>query len=184
MKNKSDPWLSGNQYDKFMGRWSNLVAQKFLSWLNVPPNSSWLDVGCGTGALTKLILQTSQPNNIISIDSSNEFIEHAQQAITDPAVSFRVGDAESLELETNSVDAVVSGIMLNFVPQPDKAVSEMMRVAKPDGIVGIFLWDYADGMQMLRYFWDAVVEMNSKAKEYDEGIRFPLCREGERSDAH
>jgi len=179
VQNKNDSWSSGEQYEKFMGRWSNLVAEKFLDWLAVPPNNCWLDVGCGTGALTKLILQTCQPKKIISIDSSSEFINHAQQDIVDPAVSFRVGDAESLELETNSVDAVASGIMLNFIPQPQKAVAEMIRVAKPNGTIGIFIWDYADGMQMLRYFWDAVVELNSKAKELDEGLRFPICREGQ-----
>ena len=162
-----------------MGRWSNLVAEKFLNWLAIPPGNIWLDVGCGTGALTKLILQTNRPKKIISIDFSDEFISHAQQSLTNPEVSFRVGNAESLELESNSVDATVSGIMLNFVPQPEKAVDEMLRVTKSGGTIGIFLWDYADGMQMLRYFWDAAVELDSNAKEYDEGLRFPLCRKGE-----
>ena len=179
MQNKNDPWSSRNQYEKFMGRWSYLVAEKFLAWLAVPSHKIWLDVGCGTGALTKLILKTCQPEKIISIDSSNEFITHAQQTITDPKILFQVGNAESLELESNSIDAVVSGIMLNFVPQPEKAVIEMLRVTKPGGTIGIFLWDYAEAMQMLRYFWDAVVELNSNAKEFDEGIRFPLCRKGE-----
>jgi ubiquinone/menaquinone biosynthesis C-methylase UbiE len=176
---KSDPWSSGNQYEKFMGRWSNLVAGKFLAWLDIFPGSSWLDVGCGTGAITKLILETSQPKKVVSIDSSPDFIFQVQQLITNPVASFQVGTAEALELESNSLDAVVSGIMLNFVPQPETAVEEMIRVAKPGGTIGIFLWDYAEGMEMLRYFWDAVVELNSNAKEYDEGIRFPLCREGQ-----
>ena len=179
LKNKIDSWSSGDQYDKFMGRWSNLVAEKFLAWLNISPNSIWLDIGCGTGVLTKLVLETCHPQKIISIDSSNEFITHAKQSIAGPAVNFQVGDAESLNLETNSVDVIISGIMLNFVPHPDKAITEMLRVIKPGGTIGIFLWDYADGMKMLRYFWDAVVELNSKAKEFDEGLRFPLCREGQ-----
>ena len=179
MTNKNDSWSSGNQYEKFMGRWSNLVAEKFLPWLAVSPGSIWLDVGCGIGALTKLILETSQPKKVISIDSSPEFIFQAKQLIINPVVSFQVGTAEVLELESNSIDAVVSGIMLNFVPQPEEAVAEMIRVAKSGGTVGIFLWDYAEGMEMLRYFWDAVVELDSRAKEYDEGIRFPLCREGQ-----
>jgi len=163
----------------FMGRWSNLIAQKFLNWLAVPPNSSWLDVGCGTGALTKHILQTSQPRKVISIDSSGDFIIYAQQSIKNPELRFQVGLAEALELESDSVDAVVSGIMLNFVPDSETAVAEMIRVAKPGGTIGIFLWDYADGMKMLRYFWDAAVELDGNAKNYDEGIRFQLCREGQ-----
>jgi len=179
LQNKNDSWSSGNQYEKFMGRWSNLIARKFLAWLAIPPDSSWLDVGCGTGSLTKLILETSQPKKVVSVDSSSEFIIYAQQSITNPIVRFQVGMAQALELESNSVDAVVSGIMLNFVPQPEAAVTEMIRVAKPGGTIGIFLWDYAEGMEMLRYFWDAAVELDSRAKEYDEGIRFPLCREGQ-----
>jgi ubiquinone/menaquinone biosynthesis C-methylase UbiE len=179
LKKKNDSWFSGNQYDRFMGRWSNLIARKFLDWLVVSPNGVWLDLGCGTGSLTKLILETSQPKKIISIDSSSEFISHAQQLIANPIVSFQAGLAEALEQESNSFDAVVSGIMLNFVPHPEKAVAEMIRVTKPSGTIGIFIWDYAEGMEMLRYFWDAAVELDGSAKEFDEGIRFPLCQEGQ-----
>jgi SAM-dependent methyltransferase len=175
----TDPWRSGIAYERFMGRWSNLIAQRFLSWLAIPPASSWLDVGCGTGSLTRLILETHQPKEIISIDPSSDFISHAQRLITDPRVHFKVGLAQSLELDAHSMDAVVSGLVLNFVPQPKAAALEMMRVTKPGGKLGIFVWDYAQGMQMLRYFWDAAVQLDPKAKEFDEGIRFPLCREGQ-----
>ena len=175
----NDSWLSGIAYERFMGRWSTLVAQKFLNWLAISPACSWLDVGCGTGSLTKLILETYQPKEIISIDSSSDFISHAQRSITNPSVHFKVGLAQSLELDSNSMDAVVSGLVLNFVPQPKVAILEMLRVTKPGGKIGIFLWDYADGMQMLRYFWDAAVELDNNANEFDEGIRFPLCQEGQ-----
>ncbi len=173
-----DSWESGIAYERFMGRWSTLIAQKFLNWLAIPPARSWLDVGCGTGSLTKLILETHQPKEIISIDSSSDFISHAQRSIANPSVHFKVGLAQSLEMDSNSVDAVVSGLVLNFVPQPKVAIVEMLRVTKPGGKIGIFLWDYADGMQMLRYFWDAAVELDNKANQFDEGIRFPLCQEG------
>jgi len=86
--------------------------------------------------------------------------------------------AQSLELETDSIDTVISGLVLNFVPEPEKAVAEMIRVTKSGGRIGIFLWDYAGRMQMLRTFWDAAVELNPEAKELDEGVRFPLCKEG------
>jgi len=175
----NDSWQSGNPYERFMGRWSRLVAQRFLAWLAVPPTRSWVDVGCGTGALTTLILEKHQPVNIMGIDTSPEFISHAQQLNPDPVAHFEVGSAQSLPLDTNSVDAVVSGIMLNFVPDPDTAVSEMMRVTKPGGTIGIFLWDYAEGMEMLRYFWDAAVALDPNATEFDEGLRFPLCQEGQ-----
>ena len=179
MQNKSDSWSSGTPYDKFMGRWSVLIAEKFLDWLSVSPGSSWLDLGCGTGSLTKLILQTRAPKEVFAIDSSSEFISHAQQTITNPIVNFQVGLAQALELESKSVDTVVSGIMLNFVPDPETAIAEMIRVTKPEGRIGIFLWDYADGMEMLRYFWDAAIELDNSANEFDEGIRFPLCQEGQ-----
>ena len=175
----NDSWLSGSAYERFMGRWSNLIAQQFLSWLAIPPARSWLDVGCGTGSLTRLILETHQPKEITAIDSSGDFILYAQRSITHPSVHFQVGLAQSLELDSNSIDAVVSGLVLNFVPQPEAAIREMLRVTKPGGKIGIFLWDYADGMQMLRYFWDAAVELDHIAREFDEGIRFPLCQEGQ-----
>lgn|SRR5271157_368908 len=174
-----DHWLSEIAYEKFMGRWSTLVAQKFLNWLAISPERSWLDVGCGTGTLTRLILENYQPKEIISIDSSGDFISHAQRSISDPRVHFVIGLAQSLELVSNSMDAVVSGLVLNFVSQPKEAISEMVRVTKPGGKIGIFLWDYGDGMQMLRYFWDAAVELDKNAKEFDESIRFPLCQEGQ-----
>lgn len=171
-----DSWSNGNLYERFMGRWSRLVAQKFLEWLNLPPDCIWLDVGCGTGSLTRLILETNQPAEIVSIDSSKEFITYAQQSITNPKVRFQVGLAQSLELESNTFDVVVSGLMLNFVPQPEMAIREMIRVAKPGATIGIFVWDYAEGMEILRYYWDAAVELNEKAAQYDEGIRFPICK--------
>lgn len=174
----NDSWQSGNSYDKFMGRWSALVAREFLKWLSVPPGKTWLDVGCGTGTLTRLILKEQNPEGILAVDSSHDFISHAQKNITSPLVRFKVGLAQSLELPSGAIDAVVSGLVLNFVPDPEAAITEMKRVARPDGTIGVFLWDYAEGMQMLRLFWDAAVELDPGAEESDEGLRFPLCRKG------
>ena len=177
--NMDDSWLSGMAYERFMGRWSTLVAQEFLPWLAVPVARHWLDVGCGTGALTKLVLKTCHPAQVVAVDSSSEFVLDAQRSITDPRAQFRIGQAEALDFDSSTFDAVVSGLALNFVSQPKAAVSEMMRVAKPDGAVGIFLWDYAEDMQMLRYFWDAAVDLDDEARKFDEGIRFPICQEGQ-----
>lgn len=174
-----DSWSSGMAYERFMGRWSTLVAQEFIAWLAVPQARRWLDVGCGAGALTQLILETCQPTAVFAIDPSADFIAHAQRSIPDPCVQFRVAAAQALGLDPGSVDAVVSGLVLNFVPQPETALAEMMRVTQPGGKIGAFVWDYAAGMQMLRYFWDAVVELDPGAREFDEGPRFPLCREGQ-----
>ena len=129
--------------------------------------------------MTKLILESCQPRKVIGIDASNEFIAHARHSIAGPNVHFQTGNAQALKLKANSIDVVVSGIMLNFVPQPETALMEMKKVVKPGGVIGIFLWDYAKGMEMLRYFWDAAVQLDDNAKEYDEGIRFALCQDGQ-----
>lgn len=179
MQTNNDSWLSGNPYEQFMGRWSSLIAQEFLRWLAVPPARKWLDVGCGTGVLARLILQHYQPQHVVGVDPSNDFIAYAKRSINHPSVQLTVGLAQSLDIPSNSMDAVVSGLVLNFIPQPEEAVTEMIRVAKPGGQIGIFLWDYADGMEMLRFFWDAAIELDDDARELDEGVRFPICREGQ-----
>ena len=175
----SESWHSGTAYERYMGRWSRLAAQAFLRWLGVAPGRSWLDVGCGTGSLTRLILEQYQPEEIFSIDPSSEFIAYVAQSISDPAVHFRPGLAQALELDAHSLDAVVSGLVLNFVPQPEAAIAEMRRVTRPGGDIGIFVWDYAGGMQMLRYLWDAALELDPNAREHDEAIRFPICQAGQ-----
>ena len=172
----SNSWSSGSAYDKFMGRWSTLVGREFLAWLAAPPDQIWLDVGCGTGTLTRLILESGHSLRIVAINSSDDLVSFAKETTANPLARFQVGLAQSLDLETDSVDVAVSGLALNFVPQPERAVSEMLRVVRPGGIVGLYLWDYADGMEMLRYFWDAAVALDSQASAYDEGARFPLCR--------
>lgn len=179
MSKPTDSWQGGHTYDEFMGRWSNRIAHKFLHWLPVSSNKDWLDVGCGTGVLSSVILDTKQPRKILAIDSSPEFIAFAQATNRDPRLQFEVGLAQTLPAESNRFDAVVSGLVLNFVPQPERAVTEMQRMTKQGGVVAAYLWDYADGMQMLRFFWDAAMSQDQKTAELDEGNRFPLCQEGE-----
>jgi SAM-dependent methyltransferase len=174
-----DSWQSGNSYDRFMGRWSRLVAQEFLQWLPVPEHGRWLDVGCGTGALSSLVLDLKRPKQILAVDASPEFITFARSTNEDARLRFETATAESLPAEPGSFDAVISGLALNFMAQPGQAVAEMKRVTKPGGIVAAYLWDYAQGMQMLRYFWDAVTALDGSAAALDEGLRFPLFREGE-----
>jgi SAM-dependent methyltransferase len=175
----NDRWINAIEYEKFMGRWSTLIAKEFLDWLSVPDGNTWLDVGCGTGTLTNLILEKCKPREIIAIDQSGDFISYSQNLINDPAVKFKVGLAESLEMDNNVIDAAVSGLVLNFVQDPKTASAEMLRVTRPAGRVGVFIWDYAEGMQMLRYFWNAAVELDIKATEFDEGLRFPICNRGQ-----
>jgi SAM-dependent methyltransferase len=171
-----DMWASGDAYERYMGRWSRLVAHEFLAWLAVPPGSYWLDIGCGTGTLSQTILQLAAPARVKGIDRSEGFVAYAQQHVLDERAQFDVGDAQSLTLETASFDAAVSGLAFNFIPKPAQAASEMVRVVKLGGIVAAYVWDYADKMQFMRHFWDAVAALQPQAADLDEGRRFPLCQ--------
>ncbi len=175
-QNRKDVWANGTAYESYVGRWSRLVAREFLLWLAVPPSYRWLDVGCGTGILTQTILQVASPSEVKGIDPSARYIAFARQRIVDNRVSFAIGDAQALPFESMTYDAVVSGLVLNFVPQADQAVAEMVRVTQPGGIIAAYVWDYAEQMQLMRYFWDAVVLLDPAARDMDEGCRFPLCR--------
>jgi SAM-dependent methyltransferase len=170
-----DRWAGGNDYESYVGRWSRRVAQEFLDWLVVPEGASWLDVGCGTGALASTISTGAAPASVVAIDQSAEFVAHASRQLDDPRVVFLVGDAAALPLTGARADAVVSGLLLNFLPDQRGAVAEWRRVARPGGTVGAYVWDYADGMQPIRAFWDAAIALDPSAGKADEAVRFPDC---------
>jgi SAM-dependent methyltransferase len=171
-----DVWADGAAYESYIGRWSRAVAGEFLAWLAVAPNGQWLDLGCGTGALSQTILQCAQPAAVQGFDRAAGYVALARQQVHDPRVRFDTADARSLPVETASYDAVVSGLMLNFVPEPLLAVREMVRAARLGGVVAAYLWDYAGKMQLLRHFWNAAVALDPGARDLDEGRRFPLCQ--------
>ena len=174
---RKSEWASGNAYEPYVGRWSRLVAREFLAWLDAPKNMRWLDVGCGTGALSQTILDMTGPALVRGIDPSEDYINHARKHITDSRARFEVGDARTLPYQTAAFDIVVSGLALNFVPEPAVAVSEMARVARAGGMVALYVWDYAGEMQLMRYFWDAAATLDPAAKVLDEGKRFPICNQ-------
>ena len=172
----ADAWASGAAYEPYVGRWSRLVARAFLAWLSVPPGGRWLDVGCGTGALSQTILDVAEPARVTGIDSSDGYVAYARARVPDARVQFRTGDAQALPEPSGAYDAAVSGLVLNFVPEPRRMVAEMARVTRAGGTVAAYVWDYAGQMQLMRHFWDAAVALDPAARERDEGVRFPLCR--------
>jgi SAM-dependent methyltransferase len=171
----SDTWERGDPYERYVGRWSRQVAPRFLAWLGVPPGRRWLDVGCGTGALSAAILDQAAPAALTAVEPSGGFLETARRHLGPRAVLHQ-GSATALPLPDASVDVVVSGLVLNFVPEPPAALAEMRRVTARGGTVAAYVWDYAEGMQLMRAFWDAAVAEDPAAAALDEGTRFPLCR--------
>ncbi|MET4698740.1 SAM-dependent methyltransferase [Constrictibacter sp. MBR-5] len=174
---RHDAWGAGSSYDRYMGRWSGRIAPLFLDWLNVPAGLDWLEVGCGTGALSAAILERSSPRSLLAVDPSSGFVDAARAKLADPRAAFQVGDAQALEVEDASRDVVVSGLVLNFVPDRMKALREMRRAARPGGRVGFYVWDYpGGGIAFMRAFWDAAVALDPAAADLTEGKRFPFCR--------
>ncbi|MFX0578663.1 class I SAM-dependent methyltransferase [Nocardia nepalensis] len=173
-----DVWVHGDAYEAYMGRWSRPVADIFVTSLGIVPGRRWLDIGCGAGAVTASVLANADPAHVHGIDASASFVDRARSRIADARATFDVGDATALPQPDDSQDVVVSGLMLNFVPEPADALAQFVRVTAPGGTVAAYVWDYAEGMLMLRYFWDAAVACASAAADLDEGVRFPLCRPG------
>jgi SAM-dependent methyltransferase len=171
-----DVWSVGEAYEAYVGRWSRPVAQAFLSWLDVPAGRRWLDAGCGTGALTETILALADPAEIVGVDTSEGYLANARARVVDARAVFVSGDAQSVPMPDGCVDSVVSGLALNFVPDPYRAVAEFARVAVSGAVVAAYVWDYAEGMAMMRHFWDAATVIDPEAAELDEGRRFQLCR--------
>ncbi len=172
----TDTWDDGSTYEAYVGRWSRLVARRFLEWLAVPPHSGWLDVGCGTGALTQTILAERNPRLVVGCDRSADYVAFAAAHTSDRRARFLAAEITDLPRISDGFDAVVSGLVLNFLPAPREAVATLMARARPGGTIAAYVWDYAEGMQLLRIFWDAAVALDPAARPLDEGARFPLCR--------
>jgi len=175
-KHGGETWAAGDAYERYVGRWSRLVAEPFLDWLRVPAGRSWLDVGCGTGALSATVLQRARPAKVTGLDASEGFLSHARGQLQDRRAVFDRGDAQALPYDHGRLDAAVSGLVLNFVADPTRMVAEMRRVVGPGGTVALYVWDYAAKMELMRCFWDAAAALDAAARELDEGVRFPVCR--------
>ena len=172
---RKDRWTGGDSYESYVGRWSRGVAVEFVDWLDAAPGRAWLDLGCGTGALTTAILERADPAAVVGIDPSASFIDHARASTPDRHAVFLSGDALAVPLAAESADLVVSGLVLNFIPDTAAALRECLRVARHGATIAAYVWDYAEKMEPIRAFWDAAIALDPAARELDEARRFPLC---------
>jgi SAM-dependent methyltransferase len=171
----SDRWENASAYDRYMGRWSRGLAREFVSWLQVAPSASWLEVGCGTGSLTTAICEHGNPASVLACDTAPDFVSYCRERLHFPSLTVVPAAPESLPAGATGHDAVVSSFVLNFLPGPVAALAQMREACVPGGCVGACVWDYSAGMEFLRIFWDAAVALRPEAAPLHEGSRFPLC---------
>jgi len=170
-------------YEQFMGRWSAPLARRFLDELGMPRPGRVVDVGCGTGNLSRAVAERWPGCEVVGVDPSPAFVEAAREGTADlgSRVRFEPGRAEELPLDDGSVDAALSLLVLNFVPHPAPAMAEQCRVTRPGGILAAAVWDYGRGMSMLRALWDAAARLDPQVTGQDEAT-MPLGRAGALAD--
>lgn len=174
-----DAMFSGGEaYERFMGRWSREMAPQLVRFADVKDGESVLDVGSGTGSLSAAIASAAPSGRIIGIDPAEAYVRFAQARHGNDRVSFEVGDAQRLRFDSRAFDRALSLLVINFIPDRSKALKEMIRVTRPGGTIAAAVWDYGNGMQFLRVFWDEVIAQVPAADAKDER-HMPVCRQGE-----
>ncbi|MDQ2651955.1 MAG: class I SAM-dependent methyltransferase [Chloroflexota bacterium] len=168
-------WGNADAYAAYMGRWSRPMAEGVLRWLRPEPGLDWLDVGCGTGALTSAILDLAAPGAVTGVDPSANFLDTAGTRLTDPRVQFTVATAADLPYPTASFDIVIAGLVLHLIQDPLTAVQEMTRVARAGGVVAAYVWDFTGERQFTHAFWNAAKELDPSAASFDPATQTTLC---------
>ena len=178
MTQQREIFAESDAYERFMGRWSRQLAPLLVTFASVGERDSVLDIGSGTGALAFAIAETRPSARVTGVDPSTAYVRYAQARTSGDRVRFQVGDAQELQLPDATFDKTLSLLVMNFIPDPAKALGQMIRVTRPGGIVAAAVWDYGDGMEMLRVFWDEAVALDPSIDARDER-HMPLCRRGE-----
>jgi ubiquinone/menaquinone biosynthesis C-methylase UbiE len=168
----------GSGYERFMGRWSRMLAQAHIAYAGVQDGDRVLDVGAGTGSLASAVAAVNKRGEVVGIDPSEVFIAHARNAVGSERVRFDVGDAQNLQFDDASFDRTLALLVMNFIPDHNKAIAEMRRVTRSQGVISACVWDYNDGMQMLRFYWDEVVALDPAMESKDER-HMKLSRQGQ-----
>jgi len=143
MEHSINTFSDGAAYEQFMGRWSSAVGAIFLDWVVPPKNVRWLDIGCGTGVFTELVIDKCSPATVAAVDPSDAQIEQARNKPIAKRADFQVADAQVLPFPADAFDVVVSSLVINFIPDRARAIAEMRRVAHPGGLVAGYVWDFA-----------------------------------------
>jgi ubiquinone/menaquinone biosynthesis C-methylase UbiE len=141
-------FADGKAYERLMGRWSRLAGDKFLDWLDAPKNLQWLDVGCGNGAFTEVLIARCAPAAVIGVDASEGQLAFARGRPGAKGAEFRVADAHALPFDDNSFDAATMALVIAFLSDPVKAARELARVVRPGGIVATYMWEFPDGFTL------------------------------------
>jgi len=165
-------------YERFMGRWSRLLAPAYMAFAGIRNGERLLDVGTGTGAVASAMATAMPSSEIVGIDTSESFIAYARAHARSDRLRFEAGDAQALRQRDASFDHTMSLLVMNFVPDHEKALNEMRRVTRRGGVVSACVWDYNAGMEMLRIFWDEVVALDPAMEAKDER-HMKLSREGQ-----
>jgi len=173
-------FAQSHAYEPFMGRWSRRLAPLFVDFVGVQDGESVLEIGSGTGALTSAILDARPKAHVTGVDPAQDYVSAARQRLPRRGIRFVVGDARALDFSDGTFDRAVSLLALNFVPDPAQALAEQIRVTRPGGLIAAAVWDYGDGMQMLRVFWEEAAANDPAADARDER-HLPLCRHGQLS---
>ena len=165
-------------YERFMGRWSRDLARQFVRFAAVRDGATLLDVGSGTGALSAALAAAAPSGCVVGIDPAASYVTLAQAGQGGARVRFQVGDAQQMEFEDATFDRTLSLLVVNFIPDANRAVEEMKRVTRRGGTVAAAVWDYGEGMEMLRVFWDEAIAVTPASDSRDER-HMPFCRRGE-----
>src|ERR1700722_2645592 len=171
---------SGEGYDRIMGRWSARLAEAFLDFAGCGDGENILDAGCGTGSLTSALSRRINARSITGVDFSPIYIDYASQAIRDPRITFKVGDICALPFADRSFDRVLSLLVLHFVPQTERAVAELRRIARPSATVAAAVWDVRGGYVANRMFYDTAAAFDDEGrKRRAHNYTRPTTRPGE-----
>ena len=171
-------WTGAEAYDQLMGRWSRQLSPALIGFANVEGGDRVLDVGCGTGSLTRALLAHGSQLEVVGVDAAGPYVEYGRRQLTSTRASLQEADAQNLPFADDSFDRCLSLLVVNFIPDARRAAEQMYRVTRPRGTVAAAVWDYGEGMEMLRVMWDTAVALDPAAGPKHER-NMPYCRKGE-----